>query len=157
MPLFPLTTSPGIDEERRTLQKLLGLRMTSLITAPGVILPEDLSPFLSVVPVLSVVLPESHPRIRGVSYDEEGSGTLIADAVLERGHRDVAVLAPFPAVSVPENTRVPERFAQPKPPYQPSSSRWLRPSSSRVMRPLAMSRAPASGWCAWIASSTDMS
>lgn len=99
------TSSQGIDEERRALQKLLGLRVGGLFIATGVILPEDLTPFLGVVPVLSVGRPESHPRIRGVSYDEEGNGTLVADAVLEHGHRDVAVLIPTPAVSVPENTR----------------------------------------------------
>jgi DNA-binding LacI/PurR family transcriptional regulator len=99
------TASEGAVEERRALQKLLGLRVGGLFVATGVIRPEDLTPFLSVVPVVSVGRPETHPRIHGVSYDEEATGRQIADAVLAQGHRDVAVLITAWDASIPEHAR----------------------------------------------------
>lgn len=104
-----ITVVPSSTEasaaEKQALQRLLGLRVDGLFVATGVIGPEDLAPFLSVVPVVSVGRPEAHDGVYGVSYDEVAHGHMTADMLLRHGHRDIAVLATAASVSVPESVR----------------------------------------------------
>ncbi|MCT2176962.1 LacI family transcriptional regulator [Brachybacterium muris] len=99
------SSSEASSAEKRALQRLLGLRVDGLFVATGVIGPEDLAPFLSVVPVVSVGRPEAHDGVYGVSYDEVAHGQMAADLLLRHGHRDIAVLATASSVSVPESMR----------------------------------------------------
>ena len=95
-------STPG---EQHGLHRLLSVRVKGLLVATGVIASEDLWPFIGKVPIVSVGRPEVNPQVYGVSYDEEATGRLLANAVVGHGHRDIAVIAPSREVSVPEHTR----------------------------------------------------
>lgn len=95
----------GASFERRALERLLGLRVSGLFVATGVVRPEELTPFMSVVPVISVGRMEWNPQIYGVSYDEEAHAGMLAAMVAERGHRRVSVVIPGPDVSTAEHVR----------------------------------------------------
>lgn len=99
------TTSLGVEDELAGLRRLLGLRVGGLIVSTGVIKAHDLEPFLDSVPVVSVGRIEDHPRIHGVSYDEDTNGAILADRVAAAGHRSVAVVVPAFSVSTGENRR----------------------------------------------------
>lgn len=106
------TSSQGAADEQRSLHKLLGLRVAGLLVATGVSNGGHLAPLLGTVPVVSVGRPERHPGIHGISHDERANGRLIADAVADRGHREVAVLAPIKALSSPEHQRAASMIRQ---------------------------------------------
>ncbi|MGY0055803.1 LacI family DNA-binding transcriptional regulator [Streptomyces sp. LZ34] len=95
----------GAEQELDALRRMLGLRVGGLFVATGVVKAPDLEPFLDSVPVVSVGRVEDHPRIQGVSYDEDTHGAILADRVASAGHRSVAVVTPTPAVSTAENRR----------------------------------------------------
>lgn len=95
----------GPASESAGLRRLLGLRVGGLFVASGVIDAKLLVPFLPVVPLVSVGRPEYHKDIYSVAYDELENGRLLADAVLEKGHRRVAVAAVAKHVSFGENLR----------------------------------------------------
>lgn len=99
------STAERPDGEQRALQKLLGLRVSGLLIATGVSHADHLEPFLGVVPTVAVGRPEEHPRIPSVSHDEVGNASMLAEAVVARGHRRIAVLTPRAALSVPEHLR----------------------------------------------------
>ncbi|WP_130176243.1 LacI family DNA-binding transcriptional regulator [Cryobacterium sp. SO1] len=104
-----LTVSPSFDtgsrHERSGLHRLLEQRVSGILVATGVIPANDLVPFVSVVPTVVLGRPEDHPAINAVVYDEVSNGNLIADRVLEHGHRAIAVVVPPPTVSLGENRR----------------------------------------------------
>ena len=87
------------------LRRLVGLRVGGLFVATGVLRSEFLEPFVSQIPVVSVGRPEYSPRVHAVSYDEVDNAHQLADAVIEAGHRKVAVLVTSDAVSLSENLR----------------------------------------------------
>ncbi|WP_411734009.1 LacI family DNA-binding transcriptional regulator [Paeniglutamicibacter sp.] len=95
----------GAEDELAALRRMLGLRVGGLIVSTGVIKAADLEPFLDSVPVVSVGRVEDHPRIHGVSYDEDVHGATLADKVASAGHVSVAVLIPAARVSTAENRR----------------------------------------------------
>lgn len=95
----------GADAENLGLQRLLGLRVSGLFVATGVVRAEQLAPFLAVVPVVSVGRLEWHPSIHAVSYDEDAHATMLANRVADHGHRHVAVVVPDLAVSYAEHVR----------------------------------------------------
>ena len=95
----------GVEDELAALRRMLGLRVGGLLVSTGVIKAVDLEPFLDSVPVVSVGRVEDHPRIHGVSYDEDVHGAMLADNVASAGHRSVAVLIPAARVSTAENRR----------------------------------------------------
>ncbi|MDJ0314352.1 LacI family DNA-binding transcriptional regulator [Arthrobacter sp. H35-D1] len=99
------SSSEGVTDELDSLHRLLGLRVGGLLVSTGVIKDHDLEPFLDSVPVVSVGRLEDHPRITGVSYDEDVNGSILADKVVMAGHRSVAVVVPAWAVSTGENRR----------------------------------------------------
>lgn len=99
------SSSQGVEDELAGLRRLLGLRVGGLIVSTGVIKAHDLDPFLDAVPVVSVGRLEDHPRIHGVSYDEDTHGAILADRVAAAGHRLVAVVVPAWSVSAAENRR----------------------------------------------------
>lgn len=99
------TRTEGIGAELSALRRLLGLRVSGLMVATGVITAEHLEPFLDQVPVVSVGRVEAHPRIHAVSYDEEANARLIADAVADAGHAATAVIVPERSVSTAEHVR----------------------------------------------------
>lgn len=92
-------------KERDALQRMLGLRVGGLLVATGVIAAEDLAPFLSSVPMVSVGRVEEHPRIHGIGYDEDANGAILAERVLAAGHHEVAVVSPAATVSTAEHRR----------------------------------------------------
>ncbi len=95
----------GAEDELAALRRMLGLRVGGLLVSTGVIRATDLEPFLDSVPVVSVGRVEDHPRIHGVSYNEDVHGAMLADKVASAGHRSVAVLIPAAWVSTAENRR----------------------------------------------------
>jgi LacI family transcriptional regulator len=95
----------GAEDELAALRRMLGLRVGGLLVSTGVIKATDLEPFLDSVPVVSVGRVEDHPRIYGVSYNEDVHGAMLADKVASAGHRSVAVLIPAGWVSTAENRR----------------------------------------------------
>ncbi|MHA7291548.1 LacI family DNA-binding transcriptional regulator [Arthrobacter sp. MDT3-24] len=95
----------GAEDELAALRRMLGLRVGGLLVSTGVIKAADLEPFLDSVPVVSVGRVEDHPRIHGVSYNEDVHGAMLADKVASAGHRSVAVLIPTVSVSTAENRR----------------------------------------------------
>ncbi|MBV1780233.1 LacI family transcriptional regulator [Paeniglutamicibacter sp. ABSL32-1] len=95
----------GAEDELAALRRMLGLRVGGLLVSTGVIKAVDLEPFLDSVPVVSVGRVEEHPRIHGVSYDEDVHGATLANRVASAGHRSVAVLVPSARVSTAENRR----------------------------------------------------
>lgn len=95
----------GASFEKRTLERLLGLQVDGLFVATGVVRPEELTPFLSVVPVMSVGRMEWNPHVYAVSYDEDAHAGMLAALVAERGHRRVSVVIPAQDVSVAEHVR----------------------------------------------------
>ena len=99
------SSSEGVQDELASLRRLLGLRVGGLLVSTGVIKDHDLEPFLEAVPVVSVGRMEDHPRIYGVSYDEDTNGAILADKVVAAGHRSVAMVVPAWAVSTGENRR----------------------------------------------------
>ncbi|WP_133298732.1 LacI family DNA-binding transcriptional regulator [Tsukamurella pulmonis] len=115
--LITVTATP-FDRSRTELaglRRLLGLRVAGLLVATGVVRSDDLQPFLSEVPVVSVGRVETHPGIRAVGYDEEANAVTVADAVLAAGHRGIAVVSPSPSVSHSEHARanaLVRRFAE---------------------------------------------
>lgn len=104
-----ITTSPAVgeraDSELLALHRMLGMRVSGLMVATGVVSAHDLEPFLASVPVISVGRVEDHPAIHAVSNDEDTNGAIIADQVASNGHRDVAVVIPSRTLSVNENRR----------------------------------------------------
>lgn len=100
----PLPDDAGVTEGA-SLRQLLGLRVAGLLIASGVVRPHVLAPFRSVLPVVSVGRPETDTGIAAVSYDETTHGEMLADAVVDAGHRDVAVRLVPAAVSLGEFMR----------------------------------------------------
>lgn len=99
------SSSQGAPFERHALERLLGLQVSGLLVATGVVRPEDLVPFLSVVPVISVGRVEWHPDIYAVSYDEKAHAQMLADMVADRGHQSVSVVVPTQELSTGEYVR----------------------------------------------------
>lgn len=95
----------GSEFEFAGLETLVGLRAGGLLVATGVLPSESLARMAEQLPIVSVGRPESHPRIFGVSYDENRNATILADQVLTYGHRGVAVVSAAYDVSVPECVR----------------------------------------------------
>lgn len=104
-----VTVVPAVEQraayEADALQRLLGLRVGGLFVATGVLGSEQLLPFVSTVPVVSVGRVERHPSIYAVSYDERAHGGMLVDAVVAYGHRRVGVLSPTRDVSLGEHAR----------------------------------------------------
>lgn len=103
------TVTPLPDDAGRTegaaLRQLLGLRVAGLLIASGVVSPQVLEPFRSVLPVVSVGRPEPDSSLAAVSYDEVTNGAMLAEAVFNAGHRQVIVRMVPPSVSISESLR----------------------------------------------------
>lgn len=105
--LITAVPSPGQGDEfeRGGLSRLLGSRVAGLFIATGVVSSESLSPFLSVVPTVSLGRVETNPGVYAVSYDEDAHAHAIADWVIAHGHRRVGVLVVARSVSLGEHRR----------------------------------------------------
>jgi len=101
---IPHWEAPG-EAESAALRALLGLRVGGLLVATGVIAARELAPFVDTVPVVVVGRVENDPRLHAVSYAEERHGVMLADLVVEHGHRDVLVVAPVTELSMAEHVR----------------------------------------------------
>lgn len=96
--LHMISAVPDITEgqefEREALDRLIGLRVAGLIISTGLLSSELIAPLTPRLPVIVVGRPETHPDIYSVSYDEDDNATMLAAAVANYGHRQVAVIAP---------------------------------------------------------------
>jgi LacI family transcriptional regulator len=99
------TSYRGAPQEMDALRRLLALRVGGLLVATGVVRTAELTQLAPVLPVLSVGRPEDDPAIYGVSYDEIGNGHAIAEAIVDHGHRRVAVVHPPTENSLAESLR----------------------------------------------------
>lgn len=104
-----VTTTIGADtageKQVGALQRLLGMRVAGLIVATGGVTSEQLAPFADEVPIIRAGRPETGDRIHAVSYDERRHGELLADHVIQLGHRRVAVTDTDSSASFPEHVR----------------------------------------------------
>lgn len=96
--LHMVTAVPDITEgeryERAALDRLIGLRVAGLIVSTGVLSSELIAPLTPQLPIVIVGRPEAHESLYAVSYDEEDNARLLVDAVVNYGHRQVAVVMP---------------------------------------------------------------
>jgi DNA-binding LacI/PurR family transcriptional regulator len=97
--------SQRAEEEETGLQTLLEQRVRGIFVATGVIPLHRLTPISEYVPVVIIGRPVTIGAINSIAYDEAATGRLAADEVLQRGHRNVAVVVPPLEISATENPR----------------------------------------------------
>lgn len=86
---FPHEYGP---EEVVGLRRLVGMRVAGAFVATGVTPPEDILAANASVPVMVVGRPNDDPRLESISYDEAAHGRMMADRILDLGHRRVGLL-----------------------------------------------------------------
>ncbi len=94
--LFVTTMSAGRrhfgDGEAGHLRRLLSLRPGGIFVCSGLIDSADIVPVASQMPTIVLPRPESAEGLCNFAYDEQVHGEMIAKAVVEAGHRQVAVV-----------------------------------------------------------------
>lgn len=88
-----------VQDERRAMETLVGLRVEGLIVCSGLLPVADVLPLARRIPTVVAGRPESGPEISSVYCDEIGGGRGMADHVWALGHRRVAVATLTPAQS----------------------------------------------------------
>jgi len=81
----------AVQDERRALETLVGLRVEGLIVCSGLLPVQDIVPLARRIPTVVAGRPETSPEISSVFCDEIGGGRGLADHVWDLGHRRVAV------------------------------------------------------------------
>lgn len=87
------------------VQHLLEQRVRGIFVASGVTPLDQLTPMSQFVPIVVIGRIVEAGDIHSIAYDEEATGHLAADELIERGHYDVAVVLPPAEVSAVENIR----------------------------------------------------
>lgn len=94
--IFLVTVSTGSDDrgvaESIHVRRFMELRPAGLIVASGLISAQDISEIAAQVPAVVAPRLEASPDLYTVAYDERFNSRLIAQAVLDRGHRQVIVV-----------------------------------------------------------------
>lgn len=106
--LHLVTVSPGrvnSNEESAGLTRLMSTRPSGLIVATGSLDLDELQPFARQVPIVVLPRPVDSPCLSSVSFDEEMNSRLIADAIIDHGHRRVCVSRPLASISSVEHLR----------------------------------------------------
>jgi DNA-binding LacI/PurR family transcriptional regulator len=80
------------EKERAALSTLISLQIDGLIVCSGTMPSEDVEVFLDRIPIMTVARPESSELLNAISYDEAHAGRILADHLLDLGHRRVAVV-----------------------------------------------------------------
>lgn len=75
----------------RAIETMLELRVSGILVCSGTYDEEDLAPMVGRTSLISLARAGTRPDTHSVAYDEDAAGVAIAEAILERGHRRIAV------------------------------------------------------------------
>lgn len=123
-----------VSDEYRALETLAMLRVEALIVCSGLLPSERILPFAERLPTVVAGRPEIHPSITSVYCDEAEGGAVLADHLVELGHREVAV------ITVPVSSSVTMG------PRTGSMVRRLRERGARVLEIPGPHRETAGAW-----------
>lgn len=93
------------DSEVVGLRHLLEQRVRGILIATGVLPQERLLPIAEAVPIVMIGRTAVADRVHSIGYDNDEVGAMVADEVLARGHRRIAVTLPPEEVSASEHPR----------------------------------------------------
>jgi DNA-binding LacI/PurR family transcriptional regulator len=87
------------------LRSLVSLQVDGLIIASAKLPSERIVPFIERVPIVVAGRRESHARITSVYCDDVEGGALLADHLIDLGHRRIAVAVVEESYSLSQHTR----------------------------------------------------